>query len=310
MKGYVKWVEEQIKFCNFKMAPERFIRFVLILAIVMLSFSIVMYFVSGLVACLSIIVVLFLAELFLHVVLMSVANKRAAIAEEMLPDVLRLISSNLRAGIIPERAFIMSARAEFGPLSEQIKEAGKSLVVGESIDKAFRVIPEKINSPILRKTINLVVEGVKKGGNLAPLLEHLAEDIKGSLMLRKDIKAHVTSYVMFIFLAIGVGSPILYAASIFLTETLIGLSEILPAETMQSGMLSFSLAGVNLTAGFVFWYSIVLMIVTAAFGGILIGLIQEGKEFAGVKYIPILTVLELGIFYAVKFQLLASFTVF
>ena len=310
MKRYVKWVENQLKYCNFKMPPERFIRFVLSLAIIMLSFSMGMYFFSGIIACISIIVVLFLAELFLHIVLMSVSNKRAAVAEEMLPDVLRLISSNLRAGIIPERAFIMSARAEFGPLSEQIKEAGKALIVGESIDKAFKIIPQKINSSLLRKTINLIVEGVKKGGNLAPLLEHLAEDIKGSLMLRKDIKAHVTSYTMFIFLAIGVGSPILYAASIFLTETLIGLSTILPTDTISSGMLSFSLVGVNLTADFIFWYSVVLMIVAAIFGGILIGLIQEGKEFAGVKYVPILTVLELGIFYAIKFQLLASFTIF
>lgn len=310
MRGYMNWVEKYIKYCGFKMAPERFVRFVLVLGIIMLSFSLVMYFMVGLMACLSILIVLLIAELVLHMVLISVSNKRVSIAEEMLPDMLRLISSNLRAGIIPERAFLMSARTEFGPLSEQVREAGKCLVVGESIEKAFKIIPEKINSSVLRKTINLIVEGITKGGNLAPLLEHLAEDIKGSLMLRRDIKAQVTSYTMFIFLAIGIGSPILYGASLFLTETLIGLSEVLPTQTLQSGILSLSLAGVNLSAEFLFWYSIILMTVAAIFGGILIGLIQEGKELVGVKYIPILVALELGIFYVIKFKLLAAFVIF
>ena len=310
MRGYMNWVEKYIKYCGFKMAPERFVRFVLVLGIIMLSFSLVMYFMVGLMACLSILIVLLIAELVLHMVLISVSNKRVSIAEEMLPDMLRLISSNLRAGIIPERAFLMSARTEFGPLSEQVMEAGKCLVVGESIEKAFKIIPEKINSSVLRKTINLIVEGITKGGNLAPLLEHLAEDIKGSLMLRRDIKAQVTSYTMFIFLAIGIGSPILYGASLFLTETLIGLGEVLPTQTLQSGILSLSLAGINLSAEFLFWYSTILMIVAAIFGGILIGLIQEGKELVGVKYIPILVALELGIFYVIKFKLLAAFVIF
>jgi flagellar protein FlaJ len=305
MKGYLNWVEKYIKYCGFKMEPEKFVKFVLMLAIVMLSFSIVIYFISGVVACLSILVILVIAELFLHFILVFISNKRAHLTEEVLPDVLRLIASNLRAGILPEKALIMSARPEFGPLSEQIKEAGKCLVVGESIEKAFKVIPERINSPILRKTINLIIEGIVKGGNLAPLLENLAEDIKSSIMLKRDIRAHVTSYTMFILLAIGIGSPILYAASLFLTETLIKLTTILPTQTFQTGVLSISLAGINLSGDFIFWYSVILMIVAAIFGSILIGLIQEGKEFAGVKYIPFLVTVELAVFYFVKFKVLS-----
>jgi len=310
MKGYIDWVEKYLKYCGFSIAPEKFVRFVIILAIIMLSFSIVVFFLSGVVACISILIILLITEIFLHMVLVLVSNKRASIAEEMLPDVLRLIASNLRAGILPERAFLMSARAEFGPLSEQIKEAGKCLIVGGSVEKAFKIIPEKINSPVLRKTINLMIEGITKGGNLAPLLEHLAEDIKSSLILRKDIKANVTSYTMFIFLAIGIGSPILYSASLFLTETLIGLSNILPTQSIQSGMITLSLVGVNLSGNFIFWYSVILMIVAAIFGGLLVGLIQEGRELAGIKYIPILITLELVIFYLIKFKLLSSFVVF
>jgi len=310
MNRYLRWVEKYIKYSGFKIESEKFVKIILMLAMVMLSFSIVAYFIFGILGCISVIIALIIAELIMHFILVLVAHRRASLAEEVLPDVLRLISSNLRAGILPEKALIMSARPEFGVLSEHIKKAGKCLVVGESIEKAFKIIPEGINSPILRKTIDLIVDGIVKGGNLAPLLENLAEDIKSSMMLRKDIKAHVATYTMFILLAVGIGSPILYATSLFLTETLMKLTTILPTQTLQAGTLSLSLGGISLTGDFIFWYSIILMIASAIFGSILVGLIQEGKEFTGVKYIPFLITIELAIFYFVKFKILSALAVF
>ena len=310
MKKYLEWVEKYIKYCNFKIDSKKFVKFILLLAIVMLSFSIIAYFLFGIVGCISILIILAIAEIIPHFILIFIANRRAHLTEEMLPDVLRLISSNLRAGVLPEKALIMSARPEFSPLSEQIKEAGKCLVIGESIEKAFRVIPEKINSDILRKTIDLIVEGVVKGGNLAPLLENLAEDIKSTIMLRKDIRAHVASYAMFIMLAIGIGSPILYSTSLFLAETLMKLTTILPTQTFQAGTFTLSLGGIYISESFIFWYSVLLMAITAIFGSVLVGLIQNGKEITGIKYLPFLITLEFAVFYFVKFKILQAFAIF
>jgi len=308
--GYVDFVDKYIKYSGLKIEVEQFIKIAYLLPIVFISFSILLYVLFGLFSCIIAILVLIILESILHISLISISNKRASISEEMLPDALRLISSNLRAGILPEKAFIESARPEFGPLSEQIKEAGKSLMFGGQIKDVFNKIPEKINSSILRKTITLISEGITKGGNLAPLLDGLSDDIKSSLILRKDIKAQVSSYSMFIFLAIGIGAPLLYASSLFLVETLISLGTILPTESLQTGTLSLSLTKINLSKEFLFYYSITLMSVSAIFGGILIGLIREGKEFAGLKYIPILLLLDMFIFYIIKFVLLASFAVF
>ena len=228
----------------------------------------------------------------------------------MLPDALRLISSNLRAGLIPEKALLMSARPEFGPLSEQINEAGKFLIVGRQIKDAFEAIPLKINSSVLRKTSNLIVEGIVKGSSLSLLLEGLADDIKSTSMLKKEIKAQVTAYSMFIFLALGFGAPLLYSASLFLTETLIGLGTVLPDEAMATGAIQLTMSGVSLSKEFLLYYSIAMMIISSIFGGILIGLIQEGRELAGLKYIGMLLVIDMTLFYIIKFIILSSFAVF
>ncbi len=308
--NYTKWVDKYIKYSGLKIELEKFVKIACSLPIFFISLGILLYILLGIFSLLIAMFILILLEVILHISLIFLANKRAAIAEEMLPDALRLISSNLRAGIIPEKAFIESARPEFGPLSEQIKEAGKSMMLGKEIKDALNRIPEKINSSLLRKTIILISEGIIKGGNLANLLDGLADDIKSSLMLKNEIRAQVTSYIMFIFLALGIGAPLLYASSLFLIETLISLSEILPTQTLNAGVMSLALSNINLSKEFLLHYSISLMCLSAIFGGILIGLVKEGKEIAGIKYIPVIIILDLSIFYIVKYIVLASFAVF
>jgi flagellar protein FlaJ len=307
---YKNWVDRYIKYSGLKIRVYNFIKIACLLPLIFIPISILLYVLFGLFYCLVTLGILIFLEFLWHISLVSLSSKRASIAEEMLPDALRLISSNLRAGVIPEKAFIESARPEFGPLSEQIREAGKSLVLGKQIKEAFDKIPEKINSKLLRKTINLISDGIAKGGALTPLLDGLSDDIKSSLMLRNDIKAQVASYSMFILLALGIGAPLLYASSLFLVETLIGLGAILPTETLQTGGISLSFSGINLSKEFLLNYSVLLMSLSAILGSVLIGLIKDGKEIAGLKYVPIILTLDLGIFYVIKFILLASFAVF
>ena len=310
MGKYAEWVEKYIKYSNIKIETETFIKITSSLPIVFLILGLVLYLFFGWIYCIVPLVILLVVEGIIHLTLVIVSNKRASLTEEMLPDALRLISSNLRAGLIPEKALLMSARPEFGPLSEQINEAGKFLIVGRQIKDAFEAIPLKINSSVLRKTSNLIVEGIVKGSSLSLLLEGLADDIKSSSMLKKEIKAQVTAYSMFIFLALGFGAPLLYSASLFLTETLIGLGTVLPDEAMATGAIQLTMSGVNLSKEFLLYYSIAMMIISSIFGGILIGLIQEGRELAGLKYIGMLLVIDMTLFYIIKFIILSSFAVF
>ncbi len=310
MGRYAEWVKKYIKYSGIKIECDTFIKITSTLPLIFLILGLTLYLFFGWIYCIVPLVVLLVVEGIMHLTLVMVSNKRASLAEEMLPDALRLISSNLRAGLIPEKALLVSARPEFGPLSEQINEAGKFLIVGRQIKDAFEAIPAKINSSVLRKTSNLIVEGIIKGSSLSLLLEGLADDIKSTSMLRKEIKAQVTAYSMFIFLALSFGAPLLYSASLFLTETLIGLGTVLPDEPLATGAIQLTMSGVNLSEEFLLYYSITMMIISSIFGGILIGLIQEGKELAGLKYIGMLLVIDLTLFYLIKFVVLSSFSVF
>src|SRR3989338_8958155 len=47
--------------------------------------------------------------------------------EEVFPDFLQLMSSNLRAGMTIDRAILMSTRPEFNPFDEEILKTGRDI---------------------------------------------------------------------------------------------------------------------------------------------------------------------------------------
>lgn len=244
----------------------------------------------------------------LHGMVILTIEKRARFVETVLPDALQLMAANSRAGHIPSRALMLSARKEFGPLCEAIKIAGKEMLTGKSLDESLMVIPKFIKSDILEKSIKLIIEGSKSGGQLAELLEQNAEDIRRKQGIAKEVRANVTMYVIFIGFAGCVGAPMLYALSGFLTSTISKLGEIatMPEEfASQTTFLQFS--GLTITDEFLFYFSIIAIFITTFFAGLLIGSISTGSEKGGIKYTPILMLVAYAIFFAARIFIEVNF---
>ena len=75
---------------------------------------------------------------------------KAKFMEKVLPDALQLMSSNLRAGMTPERALLLAARSEFGPLSDEINRVGKEVAVGKGVDEALLDITKESSQTRLK----------------------------------------------------------------------------------------------------------------------------------------------------------------
>ena len=148
------------------------------------------------------------------------ADATAKFVENVLPDALQLMSSNLRAGLTTDKALILSARPEFGVLSEEINNIGKKISLGEDIAKAMDEMTRQFKSEKLKKTFLLITSGLKSGGELTDLLDQTAENLRQEKFLDEKIRTNVLMYVIFIFAAIGIGAPILFGLSSFLVGVL------------------------------------------------------------------------------------------
>ena len=63
----------------------------------------------------------------------------------------------------------------------------------------------------------------------------------------------------------------------------------------------------SITPEFLFLFSIVAILITTIFGGLIMGIIDSGKERAGIKYIPMLTALALIVFFAARIMITSMF---
>lgn len=231
------------------------------------------------------------------------ADKKAVFIEGVLPDALQLMASNLRAGITVDRALLLSVRSEFGPLNDEINLVGKKVTAGTDIVKALREMTERIKSKKLEKAIMLITSGLRSGGELASLIEQTSEDLSNQNLVDKKIRASVGMYVMFIFVAICIGAPVLFGLSSYLVEILtgtIGKINIPDTSAINNLRMPFSVPKITITKEFLTYYIIGFLLMTSIFGSLVIGLIRSGHEKDGFKYVIPILVISIALFFIVK----------
>jgi len=230
--------------------------------------------------------------------------------ENVFPDFIGLMASNLRAGMTVDRALLMSSRKEFAPLDKEILRLGKDIVTGKEMTLALAETGERIGSDKIKKTIKLIISGIKSGGDLAVLLEQTAKNMRERNFVEKRSASNVLMYVIFIFFAVAVGSPILFGLSSVLVGILTGILGDLPANSGGSVGLPFTFSEVSVPISFIFYFSIVFILVTDVLASLMLGLVGKGREREGAKYIIPLVLISLTVFLGSRFLLGRYFTDF
>jgi pilus assembly protein TadC len=227
--------------------------------------------------------------------------------EAAFPDFLDLVSSNLRAGMTVDKALLTSSREEFAPLDKEIMQLGKDLVTGKQIEQALKEMGERIQSEKINKTLALLITSIRSGGNLATLLEETAVNVRERNFLEKKASSNVLMYVIFIFFAIAVGAPALFALSSVLVQILSTILGQLPDIPVQS-QLPFALTKITVSPEFVKYFAILFIMITNILGSLVLGTVSKGEEKEGVKYILPLTLISLTVFFLVRIGLSGYFS--
>jgi flagellar protein FlaJ len=304
-KSYVKWLEQNLAYAGIEIGIEKFLSLSFLYS---LSFSFLLlpfFFWFGFLALILMLAVFFGSQLIIDLIVILIGDRRGSFAETVLPDALQLMAANIRSGLTPDKALLFSARPEFGVLEKEIKLAAAKAVAGEALEDALLSLGKKIKSRIINRTFNLIVEGMRKGGEIASLLEQTADDIRELKLLKKEIAAQVGMYAIFIFIAVGLASPVLFSFSSHLVETMsaIGSKLKLPETSSYTAIGGLRFGLVKVSSEFIRTYCLLTLTFSSIFGSLLIGLLQEGKEKAGLKYIPLLLAINLTIYFAARFVL-------
>ncbi len=244
-------------------------------------------------------------------------ESRGRLVERILPDALQLIASNIKSGLTTERALLMSARPEFGPLEKELKRVSTRILAGNPVERAILEIPQHIKSTVVERTTWLLARGVSSGGEIADLLMQLSRNLRTQLALQSEARAAISIYLILIFVSASLGGPTLYAVSSFIVEVMftqiqsqatIDPAAIAAAGSRFSGLSSFVGGRTNvISPDFVIFFSQIMMFVGGIFASLILGAIATGKEKDGLRYVPVVLLFSFGLFYLVRFALHSAF---
>lgn len=223
------------------------------------------------------------------------AYKRKVEIEAVLADFLQLTSANISAGMPIDRALWYAVRPKFGVLAKEIEEVAKATLTGEDLGKALTNFADKYDSIVLKRSINLLLEGMQGGGEIADLLNKIALDIQEIRIMKKEMAASVLTYVIFISFATAVISPMLFALS---EQLLAVINKIVGSIDMEPGTNSFfQIGGATLTTGDFTVFAVVMLIITSIFSSFIISTIRTGSMRKGLKLIFFFIISTMVIYY-------------
>jgi len=236
------------------------------------------------------------------------AERRKREMEDVLADALRLTSANMKAGNTAEKAFLLSARDEFGPLAEEFRQTAMEVYAGEPINSSLKNMEKRVKSPLFGETIKLLADAIDAGANTAELLESSAEDVRKSLELRDEIKSSIRMYTVFIMMAAVVGAPLLFAISVHMAHETTEMWEDSGIEDMDQDDMDIGseigfdmeFEAPDLDTEFFTQFAMMAIALTNIFAALIISQISNGNLKYGAKYIPVFLVVSLTLFIVVR----------
>jgi len=113
---------------------------------------------------------------------------RLAKFDSQIADALIIMSNSLRAGYSFLQAMDMVCREMSPPISHEFTAAMKEMSLGSPTETALMALVDRVGSEDLELVVTAVLIQRQIGGNLAEVLDNIAETIRERVKLRQEIK--------------------------------------------------------------------------------------------------------------------------
>lgn len=225
--------------------------------------------------------------------------------EDLLPDFLQLVSSNLKGGMPFERALWAAIKPRFTILANEMSEASKKAMTGYDVDAALIEFSNKYNSPTLKRSMELIIGELESGGNIADIIDKVVANLKKTRALKEDMAASAVTYIIFIGAIVILIAPILFALSFHLLMVVIGFASTLSGTAANVGALPMPISGTSIDPADFKIFSALALSVIAIFSSMIVSIVEKGSIKSGLKYIPIFLIGSLS-FYFIFMRILSS----
>jgi flagellar protein FlaJ len=215
----------------------------------------------------------------------SAKMKRTSQMDAKFPDFLRDLSESKRAGMTLTNALLTTAKGRYGALTGEIRKMASQITWGVSFVEALRLFGERVRTPLIGRSVSLIIEASNSGGNVVEILKAAADDAREIKQIQAERKQNMGIYVIIIYLAFMV----------FIAVIEIMYSQFIPQiHKAVSGASGASVGGMTFTPFDIETYKTLFFhaaLIQGVGGGLISGVMEEGKAIMGLRHAFIMVII-------------------
>jgi len=211
--------------------------------------------------------------------------------EEMFLEFARNLVESVKTGTPISKSLVNLKKKPFGSLSKHVEKLANQIALGIPLKTALQIFANDVDNETVSRTITLIGQAEKAGGNIADILEAVAKAVNMTDKLKKERKSTVSTlatqgYIIFI---------------VFIVIVLVMQFYIIPMISGIANVGSLGTTGVATSSGTAISASeigrafLYMLLIQGLFTGLVIGKLAEGDIRAGVKHSFALIVLAFAI---------------
>lgn len=225
-------------------------------------------------------------------------NKRQKEIEVKFLEFVRALVETVRSGISVPKAIMQISDEDYGALNPYIKKLANQIQWGFPLQQAFNIFANDTNNKVIKKSISIVTEAEKSGGNLDKVLESVSHSVFLIKKMREERRASVYSQMVQGYIIFFVFIIIMLVLQVYLMPKI--------SEIDISAGLGGNPLGADFSGGQAITKDVIeniftwLVIIQGLFAGLMIGKFSEGEIKQGIKHALILIILGYLIISTVK----------
>lgn len=208
--------------------------------------------------------------------------------EEELPNFLRDLANSTNAGMTLFDAIKKASLRHYGGLTRELKKMAEQIAWGIPVSEVLQMFSERVRTPLIERSVNLIIEASKSGGNISDVLMSAAIDAKEIKNLEKERIITMASFSSVIYLTFFVFLAIIFILSFFLVP------KIVEVQNIQTTGIMTPLPKLNPLSLLTAYY--ILTLIQSLGSGIIIGILSTGKIPQGLKHSVIMILLTYIVF--------------
>jgi len=225
-----------------------------------------------------------------------VEDKRIKRADEEFPNLLSDLARSKRAGLSLIDAFTLTAEGDYGVLTEGLKKIAHQLTWGVPFEDALRVFARRYPTRIIKRSIEIIIEGYRVGGEVGDVLKIAADDVTEFRALEKKRIAEMSPYVAICYVTFFVFLGIL----LVLYATLIPMMTEAAEKVSEAGVPGSFVVMVDVEKMKMLYFH--CGVIQGICAGLVAGKLGAGKIIAGLGHALVLASAAFGLFAVLAFM--------